>query len=50
MVCFAQAIPLARGKMFLTVDGDDECVPNALEVFLKEFSDIPFTLKNKLVP
>ena len=37
MACFFQAIDLAKGSLFLTFDADDECLPNALEVFNSEY-------------
>ena len=37
MACFFQAISLANGSLFLTFDADDECFPNALEVFNSEY-------------
>ena len=48
MGCFIQAIPLAEGEFFLTFDGDDECLPKALEVLMEEYSNIPDHLKNKI--
>ncbi|MBT8266887.1 MAG: glycosyltransferase family 2 protein [Bacteroidia bacterium] len=45
MHCFMQAIPLAEGELFLTLDADDECVENALEIFEKEYTNIPNDLK-----
>jgi glycosyltransferase involved in cell wall biosynthesis len=47
--CFIQAISLSKGELFLTFDGDDECYPNALEVFNEEYSNIPDELKDKVV-
>ncbi|MGK0446273.1 MAG: glycosyltransferase involved in cell wall biosynthesis [Polaribacter sp.] len=38
MACFFQAIHLANGSLFLTFDADDECLPNALEVFDSEYN------------
>lgn len=48
MGCFIQAISLAKGELLLTLDGDDECFPNALEVFHKEYLNIPNHLKDKV--
>lgn len=48
MGCFIQAIDLAKGELLLTFDGDDECFPNALEIFHEEFLDIPHHLKDKV--
>ena len=41
MACLIQGIELAKGEFFLTLDSDDECVENALEVFLKRYDEIP---------
>ncbi|HLV14701.1 MAG TPA: glycosyltransferase family 2 protein [Xanthomarina sp.] len=41
MACLMQAVKLARGEFFITLDSDDECVENALEVFLKRYQSIP---------
>ena len=49
MACFIQAISLANGELLLTFDGDDECVPNALEIFNAEYLSIPIDLKDKVV-
>lgn len=48
MGCFIQAISLAKGEFLLTFDGDDECHPNALEVFDEAYSNIPDHLKDKV--
>src|SRR5690606_29292887 len=48
MSCFIQSIELAQGEFLLPFDGDDECYPNALEVFNKEYEDIPNDLKPKV--
>lgn len=48
MGCFIQAISLANGELLLPFDGDDECLPNALEVFNKEYLSIPSHLKEKV--
>ena len=48
MGCFVQAIPLAKGELFLTFDGDDECVSNALKIFEEEYTSIPDNLKDKV--
>lgn len=47
--CFIQGVSLAKGELFLTFDGDDECYPNALEVFNREYSNVPEELKDKIV-
>lgn len=49
MGCFVQAISLAKGEFLLTFDGDDECLPNALQVFNNEYLNIPNNLKDKLI-
>ncbi|TYA58942.1 glycosyltransferase family 2 protein [Formosa maritima] len=41
MACIVQGINLAKGEFFLPLDSDDECVENALEVFLKIYNNIP---------
>lgn len=48
MGCFIEAISLAKGEFLLIFDGDDECYPNALEVFHEEYSKIPDHLKDKV--
>lgn len=48
MSCFIQAIELAEGEFLLTLDGDDECYPNALEFFKCEYEEIPKKLKHKV--
>lgn len=48
MGCFIQAISLAKGELLLTFDGDDECLPNALNIFNEEYSNIPDNLKDKV--
>lgn len=48
MGCFVQAISLAKGEFFLIIDGDDEILPNALEVLIDEYSNIADALKNKV--
>lgn len=41
MACFMQAIQVAKGKFILPFDSDDECTPDALEVFHEEYEAIP---------
>ena len=36
MGCMLEAVQIARGAFFLTLDADDECIPTALEIFNKE--------------
>lgn len=36
-----RAVDSARGKLFLTLDSDDECVPQALDRFLYHWGSIP---------
>ena len=48
MGCFIQAISLAKGEFLLPLDGDDECYPNAFEVFHDEYLSIPDHLKDKV--
>lgn len=49
MACFMQAIDLSKGEFFLTLDADDECIPTSLEVFNKEYNEIPEQLKDKTI-
>jgi glycosyltransferase involved in cell wall biosynthesis len=35
------AVPVARGELFLTLDSDDQCVPEALERFKYHWDSIP---------
>lgn len=49
MACFFQAIEIANGALFLTFDADDECLPNALEVFQDEFNNIDLKEKSKII-
>lgn len=48
MSCFMQAISLAKGELLITFDGDDECYPDALDIFNKEYLNIPNELKDKV--
>ena len=48
MSCFIQSIELAQGEFLLPFDGDDECFPNALEIFNKEYDSVPEHLKPKV--
>lgn len=48
MSCFIQSIGLAQGEFLLPFDGDDECYPNALEIFNNEYESIPEELKFKV--
>lgn len=41
MACIMQGVQLAKGEFFLPLDSDDECVENALEVFLERYLSIP---------
>ncbi|MCX7548393.1 glycosyltransferase family 2 protein [Xanthomarina sp. F1114] len=41
MACMIQGVELAKGEFFLPLDSDDECVENALEVFLNRYNSIP---------
>ena len=38
MACFFQAIHVAKGEFLLPFDSDDACVPEALELFNKEYT------------
>lgn len=48
MACIIQAIDLAKGAFFLTLDSDDACTPNALEVFNKRYENIPDNTKESV--
>jgi glycosyltransferase involved in cell wall biosynthesis len=41
MACFMQAIKMAKGEFILSFDSDDECTPDALQVFKNEYDSIP---------
>jgi len=41
MACIIQGVENAKGEFFLTFDSDDECTPNALEVFNNTYNKIP---------
>ncbi|WP_274476233.1 glycosyltransferase family 2 protein [Mangrovimonas aestuarii] len=41
MACIAQGVQLAKGNFFLPFDSDDSCTDNALEVFYREYYNIP---------
>lgn len=41
MACIVQGVELAKGEFFLPLDSDDECVENALEIFLERYNNIP---------
>jgi glycosyltransferase involved in cell wall biosynthesis len=41
MACIIQGVELAKGEFFLPLDSDDECVENALEIFLERYQSIP---------
>lgn len=38
---YNRALPEARGRLFLTLDSDDECIPTALERFKFHWESIP---------
>lgn len=48
MACFVQAIDLAKGNFFLSLDSDDECIPSALQIFNDEYNAIPINKKDKI--
>ena len=48
MACFVQAIEAAKGQFILPFDSDDECTPNALEVFINEYNAIPDGQKERI--
>jgi glycosyltransferase involved in cell wall biosynthesis len=49
MACFFQAINFANGSLFLTFDADDECFPNALEVFNSEYYELTEEERLKII-
>ena len=48
MACLLQGVQLAKGEFFLTLDSDDECTEDALEVFKKTYDAIPNDLKDSV--
>ena len=40
-MAYNAAVPLARGRFFLTLDSDDACVPQALERLSRYYEEIP---------
>lgn len=48
MACFKQAIDIAQGEFMLTLDSDDECIPEALEILKQEYNAIPINKKSKI--
>lgn len=48
LFCMFQAVKLAKGEFFLTLDSDDACVNDALETFKKVYDDIPDNLKEQV--
>ena len=49
MACFLQGVDLANGSLFLTFDADDECFPNALEVFNSEYYELTEQERLKII-
>ncbi|NNL81331.1 MAG: glycosyltransferase family 2 protein [Flavobacteriaceae bacterium] len=49
MSCFLQAVKLAKGQFFLTFDADDQCMPEALQVFNEEYESIPDDKKENVI-
>lgn len=49
IACFMDAIQIANGEFLLTLDADDECVPQALEIFNEEYNAIPEQLKSSTI-
>lgn len=45
MRCFIQSIDEADGEFLLTLDGDDECMPEALAFFDEEYRSVPDDMK-----
>ena len=46
-VAFNRGVREARGELFLTVDSDDGCVPQALERLLCHWDQIPFSQRHR---
>jgi glycosyltransferase involved in cell wall biosynthesis len=45
-VAFNRGVELARGELFLTLDSDDACLPNALERFKYHWDQIPVSSRS----
>ncbi len=48
MGCIMEAVSLAKGEFFITLDSDDECIPQALELFLNHYNEINEELKHNI--
>jgi hypothetical protein len=48
MACFYQAIHLAKGEFLLTLDSDDACTAEALQVFNEAYDEIPNEKKDAI--
>lgn len=48
MACIVEAVSVAKGEFFLTLDSDDACVENALEIFLKRYNSIPKDIQSNI--
>ncbi len=46
MGCFIQGVGLAKGALFLTFDGDDECKPNSLQTFEDLYDAVPTDMRS----
>jgi len=44
-VAFNHGVRLARGQLFISLDSDDACVPNALETFMENWKNIPAEIR-----
>lgn len=42
-----RAVEMSRGDFFITLDSDDACTPDALEVFISEWNKIPKEHRNE---
>lgn len=45
-IAFNRAVKLAKGELFLPLDSDDACIPEALERFWYHWNNIPNHLRN----
>ena len=48
MACLIQGFSLAKGELFLTLDSDDACIDNSLEVFYSRYQEIPENIKPRV--
>jgi len=46
-VAFNNGVKHARGEHFVNIDSDDECLPNALEIFISHWNRIPIEVRDE---